>query len=163
MVLREKLWWCIKLINISYRLHFLGFNFIRCSIAKVWMSFTAIWSRLIPFLGSISRAVVSSTNFILRCQSLRRLFVIIANRITPNLVPWGIPPLRGIQCDRESPILTACILLVRKALIQLINTGCIPRFASPLRRMLWSIKSNPLEKSAKNNACRNSQCQLLCG
>ena len=44
---------------------------------------------------------MSSTNFILRCQSLRRLFVITANRITPNLVPWGIPPLRGIQSDRE--------------------------------------------------------------
>ena len=140
MALREKLWWCIKLINIS--LHFFGFNFILCSIANVWMSFTAIWSRLIPFLGSISSAVVSSTNFILRCQSLRRLFVITANRITPNL--------RGFQSDRESPILTACILLVRNALIQLINTGCVPRYASSLRRMLWSIKSNPLEKSAKN-------------
>ena len=72
---------------------------------------------------SISKAVVSSTNLILRCQFRSRLFVMAANRITPSLVPCGIPPFGDFQSERELPILTACFLFVRKALIQLINTG----------------------------------------
>ena len=55
------------------------------------------------FLGSISKAEVSSTNLILNGQSAISPFVITANRVTPNFVPCGIPPLtvRERACGPE--------------------------------------------------------------
>ena len=44
-------------------------------------------SRLIEFLGSISIADLTLSNLTLRCQSAKRLFVIIVKSITPSLVP----------------------------------------------------------------------------
>ena len=63
-----------------------------CVTAKLCILVTAIFSRLMEFLGNISTADVSSTNLVRKCQSTNRLFVITAKRTTPNLVPWGIPP-----------------------------------------------------------------------
>ena len=97
-----------RFFNIS--LHFFEFNFIFCSIENLWISLTATFSKLIPFLsGRISNAVVSSTNLILKCQSRKRLLVITANKITPSFVPCGIPPLGDFQSDREFPILQLAI------------------------------------------------------
>ena len=77
----------MKLTTIS--LHFFGFSFILCSIQNLWVSLAARSRILIEFLGMISTTVVSSTYLDLRCQSLRSLFIIIANSVTPSLVPWG--------------------------------------------------------------------------
>ena len=132
-----------RFFNIS--LHFFEFNFILCSIENLWISLTATFSKLIPFLGRISNAVVSSTNLILKCQSRKRLLVITANKITPSFVPCGIPLLGDFQSDREFPILTACDLPVRKALIQLIKTVLISKDINSLRRIEWSIRSKPFE------------------
>ena len=97
-----------RFFNISF--HFFGFNFILCSIENLWISLTATFSKLIPFLsGRISNAVVSSTNLILKCQPRKRLLVITANKITPSFVPCGIPPLGDFQSDREFPILQLAI------------------------------------------------------
>ena len=65
------------------------------SIENLWMSDTNKLSRLIEFQGSISMADVSSTNLTLKCQSAKRLFVIIVKSITPSLVPWGTPLSRN--------------------------------------------------------------------
>ncbi len=65
------------------------------------------------FLGSISKAEVSSTNLILNGQSAISPFVITANRMTPNFVPCGIPPLTVLHSDVVSPIFTACCRLVK--------------------------------------------------
>ena len=103
------------------------------------------------FLGMISNAVVSSTNLMRNFQKRGRLLVMIVNRITPYLVPRGIPPLGDFQSDIVPSILTACVLLVRNALVQLINTGCTLRYRSSLIRISWSIISKLLEKSAKKS------------
>ena len=52
-----------------------------------YVMFVTKLSRLALFLGIISRAVVSSTNFILRFHERNKLFVMIVNKMTPNLVP----------------------------------------------------------------------------
>ena len=46
-------------------------------------------------------------------------------KITPNFVPCGIPPLDDFQSNREFPMLTACDLSVKTTLIQLINSVSI--------------------------------------
>ena len=43
--------------------------------------------------------MVSSTNFILRFHERNKLFVMIVNKMTPNLVPCGIPPLGVFHSD----------------------------------------------------------------
>ena len=67
-----------------------------CVTAKLCILDTYILSKLMEFLANISTADVSSTNLVRKCQSTNRLFVITAKRTTPNLVPWGIPPLNSI-------------------------------------------------------------------
>ncbi len=54
------------------------------------------------FLGSISKAEVSSTNLILNGQSAISPFVITANRMTPNFVPCGIPPSTVLHSDDDN-------------------------------------------------------------
>ena len=54
-----KLSFCLKLINI---LHFFGFNFILCGIENLWISLTATFSKLIPFLGKISNGIINEFN-----------------------------------------------------------------------------------------------------
>ena len=68
------------------------------------------------FLGIISRAVVSSTNFILRFRGRNKLFVMIVNKMTPNLVPCGIPPLGVFDTDVMFSILTAISVLLNAGL-----------------------------------------------
>ena len=58
------------------------------------------------FLGIMSRADVSSTNLIRRCQSDSSLLVVTVKRITSSLVPLGIPPVSVFQSDSVSPIRT---------------------------------------------------------
>ena len=113
------------------------------SIENLWMSDTIQLSRLIEFLGSISMADVSSTNLTPKCQSAKRLFVIIVKSITPSLVPWGTPPLRSLQSDSTAPILTACFLSVRNAAIQLMSARSTSSFRNSVIKMLWSIRSKP--------------------
>ena len=73
-------------------------------------------STLALFLGIISRAVVSSTNFILRFHERNKLFVMIVNKMTPNLVPCGIPPLGFFHSDIMFSILTAISVLLNAGL-----------------------------------------------
>ena len=84
--------------------------------------------KLVEFLGIISKAVVSSTNFVLKFQSTRSSLVITENNITPNLVPCGIPPFGDFQSDNTPAIRVAYILFERKADTQLLRTGCILSF-----------------------------------
>jgi hypothetical protein len=104
---------------------------------------------LIEFLSTISAADVSSTYFILRFQSFKSLLIIIMNRVTPNLVPCGTPPLQYLQLDNVSPTCTACVLLVRNDLIQHVKVWSTFKQFNSSRRMLWSIISKPLLKSAR--------------
>ena len=99
-------------------------------IAKLLISEAKTLSRLIEFLGIISKAVVSSTNLMRRCQWHRNLFVITAKTITPSFAPWSTPPFRVCQSDRVPPILTACYRLVRKAAIHFRRTGWTSTLAS---------------------------------
>ena len=71
------------------------------------MSDTAVFKRLIEFLGIISRPDVSSTNLTRKHQSDSSLFVITVERIIPSLVPWDTPPFSVLQLDKVPPILTA--------------------------------------------------------
>ena len=107
------------------------------------MSDTIELSKLIELLGSISMADVSSTNLTLKCQSAKRLFVVIVKSITPRLVLWGTPPLRNFQSDSVAPILTACCMSARNAAIQLMSAGSTSSFRNSVIKMLWSIRSKP--------------------
>jgi hypothetical protein len=75
------------------------------------------------FLGIISRAEVSSTNFVQRCQLASKLFVMTIKITTPSLVPWGIPPFRVRHWERTLPILTACLRLNKNPEIQDSKAG----------------------------------------
>ena len=101
-------------------------------IAKLLISEAKTLSKLVEFLGIISKAVVSSTNLMRRCQSHRNLFVVTgtAKTITPSFGPWSTPPFRVCQSDRVPPTLTACYRLVRKAAIHFRRTGWISSLAS---------------------------------
>ena len=109
------------------------------------MSLANRLSRLQQVPRKISRAVVSLTNLIVNFQSVCRLLVITLNRIAPSFVcSRGKPPF---QSDKKFPILTACLLSVKNASIQLTNTGSILKLHSSFKRMLWSMRSNPLGES----------------
>ena len=100
-------------------------------IAKLLISEAKTLSRLIEFLGIISKAVVSSTDLMRRCQWHRNLSVITAKTITTSFAPWSTPPFRVCQSDRVPSILTACYQLVRKAAIHSVRrTGWISGLAS---------------------------------
>ena len=90
--------------------------------AKLCTLDTAILGRLMKFRGNISTVDVSSTNFVRKCQSTNRLFVITANRTTPNLFPWGMPPLKVFHLDKVPPTLTACLQSTKKVEISAIKT-----------------------------------------
>ena len=99
-------------------------------IVKLWIYEGTTLSKLIELLGIISKAVVSSTNLMRRCQSHRHLFVITAKTITPSFVPMGTPPFRVRQSDRVPPILTTCYRLVGKAAIHFRRTELTSSLAS---------------------------------
>ena len=129
------------------------------SIENLRMSDSIELNRLIEFLSSIYMADVSSTNLTLKCQSAKRLSVIIVKSITPSLVPSGIPLLRKFQSDSVAPILTACCLSVRKAAIQLMSAGSTSSFRNSVIKMLWSIRSKSFKKKSakKTRAPRSAQ------
>ena len=135
-----------KLMCIS--LHLVGLSLVLWAMAKLWMSEATTVSKLREFLGIISRAVVSSMYLMRSCQSDSSLFFITVKRITPSLNHWGTP-VSVHQSDRVLPILTACFRDVKNAAIQDKRTGWTSRSASSCINIEWSIKSNPLEKSAK--------------
>ena len=87
----------------------------------------------------ICKAKVSSTNLILNGRSAISPFVITANRMTPNFVPCGIPPLTVLHSDRVSPIFTACCRLVKNAAIHLMSTGETLNFSNSRSKMLCMI------------------------
>ena len=86
------------------------------SIEKLWMSDTVKLSILIEFLGSLED--VSSTNLNLRCQSAKRLFVIIVKSITPIVkfpeahLPWGISNLIMLHLFLQ---LAVCLLKTQQS------------------------------------------------
>ena len=137
-----------EIINIS--LHLAGLSFMLRDMAKLWISeavndIEKTLRKLIEFLGIISKAVVSATNLIRRCQSDRSLFVMTVKKITPSFVPWGTPSFR------VRPLLTTCRLLDRKVAIHFKNTGWTSSLASSRIKIAWSIRSNPFVKSGKNS------------
>ena len=75
--------------------------------AKLFVVLAAITSKLIEFLGIISKADVSSTNLMRKFQPSNRSLVIMLKRITPNLVPCGITLLSCFRSDKTPSILTA--------------------------------------------------------
>ena len=107
------------------------------------MSDTIELSKLIELLGSISMADVSSTNLTLKCQSAKRLFVVIVKSITPRLVLWGTPPLRNFQSDSVTPILTACCMSARNAAIQLMSAGSTSSFRNSVIKSVRSQRRRP--------------------
>ena len=56
------------------------------------VSLTAKFQMLKELCSRTSKTVVSSTYLALTFQSLKSLFIIIENRVTSILVPWGMPP-----------------------------------------------------------------------
>ena len=149
MVFVRSLMYLRKLITIC--LHFLWFSSIPRADAKAEISFTTNGIKLGEYLGIISKAEVSSTYLILPGQSLSKELMRTANNNGPNFVPWGRPPFVFFQDDFEIPTLTHCSRLDENALIHRITAGCTPRHTSSLTISLWSTKSNPFLKSAKNN------------
>ena len=101
-------------------------------IAKLLISEAKTLSKVIEFLGIMSKAAVSSTN----------LMLITAKTNTPSFAPWSTPPFRVCQSDRVPPILTACYRLVRKAAIHFRRTGWISSLASScIRGVVNKMKS----------------------
>ena len=113
-----------------------GFSFMLCVTAKLCIVDTAILRRLMEFLGNISTADASSTNLVRKCQSTNRLFVITAKRTTPNLVPWGIPPLKVFHLDKVPQTLAACLRSTKKTEIQPRMISDTPSFLNSLNKML---------------------------
>ena len=130
------------------------------------MSLTNKGVILSEHLGIHSIVVKSSTNLTLKLQSRSRLFTRTAKGIVPNLVPWGIPPLRYLNEDILSRMRTHCFLLVKKARIYPTTTGRTFNFSNSASRTPWSTRSNPLLKSAKNARAeeppRSSVSKTLC-
>ena len=82
------------------------------------VSLTAKFQMLMELCSRTSKTVVSSTYLAVIFQSLKSLFIIIENRVTSILVPWGMPPWVCFHYDKVLPIHTAWVLLVRKDFIQ---------------------------------------------
>jgi hypothetical protein len=69
----------------------------------------------IEFLGIISKAEVSATNFVRIRQLASKLFVMTIKSTSPSLVPCGIPLFRVCHWERTLPILTAWLRLNKNA------------------------------------------------
>ena len=89
----------------------------------------------------ISNAVVSSTNLMRNFQERSWLLAMIVNRITPKLVPCGMPPLGDFQSDIVPPILTACVLLIRNATIYFIISVSDKQLSSFFISLILSLFS----------------------
>ena len=99
----------------------------------------------------ISRIVRSSTYFARLGHMLTRSLAITENSTGPSLVPWKIPPFRERIIEESEPMRTDCERPLRKAAIHLTRQGCRLQKANLLKRMVWSIRSNPFLKSAKKS------------
>ena len=111
--------------------------------------------------GTTSKAVVSSTNLIRALQSSKRELAKTEKRKGPSLVPWGRPPLARFHVEVEKPILTDCSRHQRKVLIHLIIAGFTWSFWSSSTTTLWSTKSKPFSKSAKNILMQTSRIPVI--
>ena len=99
--------------------------------------------------GTTSKAVVSSTNLIRALQSFKREFAKTAKRNGSSLVPWDRPPLARFYVEVEEQILTDCL----RHEMKWFNKSCYEftwSFWSSSMTTLWSTKSEPFLKSAKN-------------
>ena len=113
---------------------------------NLWISLTATFSKLIPFLGRISNGIINEFNP--QMPFTQKIVGHYSKQNHTQFRPlWdtspGWPPIRQRvtnPCSLRSP--------VRKALIQLIKTVSIWKDANSLRRIQWSIRSKPLEASA---------------
>ena len=99
----------------------------------------------------ISRIVRSSTYFARLDHAFTRSLTITENSTGPNLVPWGMPPFKDRVLEKPEPMQTDCERPSRKAAIHLTRQGCRLKECNLLKRMVWSITSNPFLKSAKND------------
>lgn len=116
---------------------------------KHWISSTIQFKFDGEFLGMISRIVRSSTYFARLDHVLTRSFTITENSTGPNLVPWGMPPFKERILEKSEPMRTDCERPSRKASIHLTRQECRLQECNLLKRMVWSIRSNPFLKSAK--------------
>ena len=132
-------------------LHFGGLSDMLLQAANLWVSSTMNFIKDGEFLGMISRAVKSSTNLARGPHVDRRSFTITANRIGPSLVPCGIPPHRTLMVELAFPILVNCDLPWRNDVIHLARQLWMLYSHSFFMSIRWSIRSNPLRKSAKKN------------
>ena len=96
----------------------------------------------------ISRIVRSSTYFARLGHVLTRSLTITENSTGPNLVPWGIPPFRERILEESEPMRTDC---ERPCSNPPYKQGCRLEECNLLKRMVWSIRSNPFLKSAKKS------------
>ena len=97
----------------------------------------------------ISRIVRSSTYFACLDHVFTSSLTITENSTGPNLVSWGMPPFREQILEKSEPMRTDCERPPRKAVIHLRRQGCRLQEYNLLKRMVWSIRSNPFLKSAK--------------
>ena len=110
-------------------------------------------SKLIEFLG-----MVSSTNLMRRCKSLRNLFVITAKTITPSFVPIGYSSFQSSPI-RQSSSDSNCLLPVgQEGPARSISGGQDGLLVWPaLASVMWSIRSNPFVKSVNNSRAEAMQ------
>ena len=132
-------------------LHLAGLRRMLLRWEKHWISSTIQFKYDGEFLGMISRIVRSSTYFARLGHVLTRSLTITENSTGPNLVPWGIPPFRERILEESEPMRTDCERPWRKAAIHLTRQGCRLQECSLLKRMVWSIRSNPFLKSTKES------------
>ena len=132
-------------------LHLAGLRRMLLQWEKHWISSTIQFKYDGEFLGMISRIVRSSTYFARLDHVFTRSLTITENSTGPNLVPWGIPPFRERILEKSEPMRTDCERPSRKAAIHLTRQGCRLKECNLLKRMVWSIRSNPFLKSAKKS------------
>ena len=99
---------------------------------------------------TLSVAVLSSTYFHRSGHSSRRSFIITFIRTGPKTVPCSTPPFKAFQLEDQLPSFTHCLRSVKKLLIQLKIVGGTFNSNNLCNKMLWSIRSNALEKSRRN-------------
>ena len=139
----------VKQTTIS--LYLPGFNFMSLAKAHELMLSNSNWSTELPFTGTTSEIVMSSTYFQLDVVGEDELRSFIINRkiIGPNLVPCGTPAVIGSHWEMVEPILTACRRQVRKLQIHGMMDLRTPILISFWTTKLWLILSIALLKSKK--------------
>ena len=80
---------------------------------------------------------------------LVRSLINTRNRMGPSLVPCGTPAVTGTELEENWLTLTDCIRPDKKLQIHGIKALRTPKLISFEITMLWSIRSNALQKSRK--------------